>query len=129
MDQRTKERAYYNVFVGVTPIALFFDGLSLLGIIRGSTSATTLTAGVGGLLSSLFMFRIRPKVAQAQAARFVLILLCILVASAAANVLAVLLLRNLTLAGAIYLGGFVLEFIVANRLLRKAGFMSTRSTS
>ncbi len=129
MDQQTKDRGYYSTFVGLTPIALFFDGLSVLGIIRGSLSVNTLTIGVGGLLLSVFMFRMRPKVAKPQAVRFVLVLLGILVASAAANVLVLLLLRNLTLAGAIYIGGFVLEFIVANRLLRRAGFMPARSTS
>jgi hypothetical protein len=129
MDERMKDRAFYAFFVGFTPIALFFDALGLLGILRGSLSGSTLTAVAGGLIGSLSAFITRPKIAKAQAWRFVLILLGILVAAAVANIWALILLRNLALAGTIYIGGFVLEFIIANRLLRRAGYLPVRATT
>jgi hypothetical protein len=58
-----------------------------------------------------------------------LILLGILVAAAVANILAVIFLRNLTLAGMIYIGGFVLEFIIGRRLLKRAGYLPVRATT
>jgi hypothetical protein len=81
MDERMKDRAFYAFSVAFTPIALFFDALGLLGMLRGSLSGSTLTAVACGLIVSLFAFITRPKIAKAQAWRFVLILLGILVAA------------------------------------------------
>ncbi len=129
MDQR--ERAKYVAFVGSAPIVLLFDSLFVIGLFRGTfpaASGSTIVTGGALLVFSTWLYPLRPKVARLLARRLVLILLGILVAAAAANVLVLVFLRNLLLAGAIFpIGGLTVEFIAANRLLKRAGLLPVRA--
>ncbi len=131
-EEETRRRAYYTLFVGATPLAIFYSGLALIGIVRGlvsgpSISLTPLATGMVAFLLSAYMFHIRPKVDKVPAWRYVLLLTGILVTTGTANVLVLLFLRNLVLAAAIYpIGGLLAEFVVANRFLKKGGYLPIR---
>jgi hypothetical protein len=124
-----EEKAKHAFFIVFTPIVLFFDGLTLIGILRGRFSASPITLGWYALLLlfSLWLYRWRPKVAKAQAARLVLALLGILVGAGVVAVAVGLFLGNLVAAGAIYVTGFVLEMVVSTRLMRKARLLPIRT--
>lgn len=126
MDKQ--ERARYAFFVGFTPIVAFFDGLVLLNVLRQRFPVSVFDVGWAGslVLLSFWMYRWRPRAARAGAARMVLILLGILVAAAAVLVAAAVM-GNLVVAGAAYLAGIVLEFVVGNSLLRRAGVLPIRA--